>query len=514
MLIKSFNANVALRRISILIGFCVTITFYCTWKWNFQIPGHVRAGSFSTQHVAFWQHLGTSLEDARPPCPPIQINNDIPLNSSKKFEPLDTMKPRLDRLNLPPVDEQSLLRAHYVMRTSAQRLSESLPFTRDSVGIVTTANPKYMPVLLVSLRMLRKTGSTLPVEVFVGSKAEYDHHTCEHILRKLNARCRIISNIYEKAPGVKPLQHFQFKIFSILFSSFQHVLFLDADAFPVNDPSSFFKHAPYSSHGLVTWPDYWANTASAHFFHIAGIPDVPVSTRLSSESGQVLLNKGVHRLSLLMMVYYNYFGPEYYYPLLSQGGDGMGDKETYIHAAMAVDAPFYQVKRILTTLGAWRGSSYNTRAMAQYDPAQDFNYKSPHLSHAHMEKEWHQDDASVQSSAPASPTSRATRDDTEVVLLKFAFIHQRDPKLDPSKIMTGNGPIVDGATGKLARMWDGAQEWEDSVGYDLEKRVWEALEEEGCRKNRRGKRKDEEACRRIKIYRKTVFGKEWRWRWH
>ena len=52
-----------------------------------------------------------------------------------------------------------------------------------------------------------------------------------------------------------------------------------------------------------------------------------------------------------MMVYYNYFGPDYYYPLQSQNGPGQGDKETFSAAAVAVNSPFYGVKTPCQPLG-------------------------------------------------------------------------------------------------------------------------------------------------------------------
>lgn len=245
--------------------------------------------------------------------------------------------------------------------------------------------------------MLRRSGCKLLVEVLVDSPSEYNATICEDVLPSLNARCRILSDIYNTATAVMPLKSYQFKIFSILFSTFQNVLFLDADAFPAHDPTHLFTNAPFTTHGLVTWPDFWAMGASPHYHHIAGIPEVPRATRLSTESGQLMLDKAKHSESLLMMVYYNYYGQDYYSPLLGQGGAGAGDKDTFLPAAMAVDAPFCQVRHPILALGRFhrkREGDFHAAAMAQANPIVDYNYKTPHQSHVYTQVEWLPEDTS------------------------------------------------------------------------------------------------------------------------
>ncbi|KAF2193525.1 glycosyltransferase family 71 protein [Zopfia rhizophila CBS 207.26] len=180
---------------------------------------------------------------------------------------------------------------------------------------------------------------------------EYNATVSKEVLPSLNARCRVLSDIYFQGPNTALPKSYQFKVFTILFSGFEDVMFPDADAFPAHNPDELFISEPYTTHGLVTWSDPFANTASSHYFHIAGLPPVPVGTRYSTEFGQLLLNKAKHAASLVLMVYYNYCSPSYYYPLLCQRSHGAGDEETFIHAAMAIDTPFYQVKTGVSSLG-------------------------------------------------------------------------------------------------------------------------------------------------------------------
>ncbi|KAF2646806.1 alpha-1,2-mannosyltransferase [Massarina eburnea CBS 473.64] len=393
---------------------------------GFAAPTNWKSLDFDTAMKTFWPSLAAALRDATPNTPTIGVEDGLPTANNTRFDPLEPNKQRVERLNLTVADEKTLFRAHYHMRTSALRLGAQLPYKPATTGIVTTVSPKYMPIFLVSLRMIRRTGCTLPVEVFVGDWSEYDHDACESLLPSLNARCIVQSDIYSKAEHIAQPHHFQYKIFAILFSSFQNVLFLDSDAFPAHDPTSLFKTQPYTSHGLVVWPDIWANTVSSHYYHVAGIPEVPVSTRLSSESGQLMLDKARHRESLLMMVYYNYYGPTHYYPLLCQGNHGAGDKETFIHAAMALDLPWYQVKQSSAPLGRWNEKKYKFVGMGQVDPTLDFVYGRPMPNHLHTSEKWEdgdikQSDSAIELKAPQKPTP--------------FFIHSMVRKYDPTKVL-------------------------------------------------------------------------------
>jgi alpha 1,2-mannosyltransferase len=66
--------------------------------------------------------------------------------------------------------------------------------------------------------MLRRTGTTLPVEVFLGSPDEYEELVCDIILPSLNAKCIILSILIPFS-----LKHYRLKTFAILFSSFESV---------------------------------------------------------------------------------------------------------------------------------------------------------------------------------------------------------------------------------------------------------------------------------------------------
>jgi alpha 1,2-mannosyltransferase len=460
---------------------------------SFSTPGRVHpknitaASGFPSQLTSFWQELALSLEGARPNAPAIKVENGNPSDEYTKYEPLRDDKKPPERLDLTDENELELFRTHYHMRTEAQRLGPSLPYVANTRGIVTTVGGKYLSIFLVSLRMLRRTECDLPVEVFLDDWTQYNADFCEKTLPSLNAKCRILSDIYSKANGIAPPDHFQFKIFSILFSSFQHVLFLDADSFPAHNPTDLFDNAPYTTHGLVMWPDIFGLTVSSHYYHVAGIPEIPVSARYSSETGQLMLNKGVHKESLMMMVYYNYFGPQYYYPLLCQGSHGAGDKETFIPAAEVMGLPWYQVRRGVVAIGNVKNGEFGLVAMAQNDPKADYMYKAPHPSHNHDHDSWPTavDDPRIKASPPSKP--------------KPFIIHNNFHKLEPGLILRMDGPTRDG-DGKRQRMYGGKEGLIEKFGYDVEERLWEAISEVGCQQS-------EELCDEMKEHTQEVFGK-------
>ncbi|KAK9481592.1 mannosyltransferase putative-domain-containing protein [Lipomyces starkeyi] len=425
------------------------------------------AAHFPPELIRFWINFADSLVKARPVCSEIRIDHAPPNDSETRFEPDNPNKQRVDFLRLSAEDQQAVKNSHSFMVKQALHKAPNVFYNCGTRGIVTTAGPRYVPILLVSLRMLRRSGSKLPVEVFLGSWDEYNSTICEGIFPSLGARCRVLTDIYNKAPSVTKPEHFQFKIFAILFSSFEDVLFLDADAFPGNNPDDLFLTEPYSSYGLVTWPDIFGNTASPLYFQIASISEPPVNLRLSSESGQLLLSKSKHAADLLLMTYYNYYGPSYYYPLLCQGSHGAGDKETFIHAAMALERPFWDVRERPWVLGHWKNGQFGLVAMAQHHPGDD----------------WRIANGQNRSNDPTIP--------------RPLFVHNHFHKLDPKTIIGEGGPTRD-AEGNYQRMWGPEESILDRFGHDLEQDVWKEILITACEGRT-------DTCAKVKDYYNVMY---------
>ncbi|KAG9695590.1 nucleotide-diphospho-sugar transferase, partial [Aureobasidium melanogenum] len=393
------------------------------------------------------------------------------------FWKTNTETPRPDLLNLTANDVATMRFAHSAYMQSAQHIS--LPYQTGALGIVSSAAGKYLPVFAISLRMLRRTGSQLPVELFVDTEAELASHTCQTLLPSMNAHCLRLEDRLGK--WARYLASFQVKVFAILASSFENVLFLDADAFVAKDPSHAFVQEPFSSTGLVTWPDLWASSASAHLFEITGQPVPAMNALASTESGQLLVSKSSHALTLLLAAYYNYYGPDVYYPLMSQGGPGEGDKDSFIHAARVAQAPFHQVKKCVDTIGYYEHGAYHGGAMLQYDPTQD------------------------STSASASVTTMDNPPD--------AFsVHHNIPKYDPVQLFD-TGVLVDAKTGIPHRIIGTKEETEKRFGRDVERELWEEIEYVTCElanqivgwKTIPTTQDGKGTCDKVRWYRKEVF---------
>lgn len=456
--------------------------------------------TFDTTVQEFWKNVTTALIDAQPQCDPIRAKNGTPPNFQKSFKPLDAETPSQTPRDFTIEDETALSQAHRLMRTSAQRLGPKLPFSKGKMGLVATVNAENTASLLISLRILRRTGCDLPFEIFIDNLSSYKRNLCETVLPSLNARCVVLPTIYDVAEKLEQPNLSLQRTLAILFSSFHHVLFLDSASFPVRDPTVLFSTHPYSTYGLTTWPGRFPVTASERFYDIARISKEVSSSRRSTASGQMMLDKDKHRESLLMMVYYNYYGRDYFYPLLSSGSRGAEGMETVIPAAMAVGLPWYQVQTRAQAVGRTEDGRFRASGMAQADPAADFEEKThpttksgvsenqnqnvPHPTRFRRTKSLHRPNAIRKTSQPI-------------------FMHHALQSLDPAKILTDTDSTAQTRSGQPTRMWGSRAEMQEVFGYDFEARVWSVMAVEGCREDR-----ESEMCERIRAYVESVFG--WR----
>lgn len=158
---------------------------------------------------------------------------------------------RLDTVHMANKSFKITKAAHELVVTVIPDYAALGNYEVGSRGIVTVGGGNFNPVVLVTIRMLRKKGSILPVEVFIPEHDKFDPYFCNTVLPTLNARCITRPKFDE----VK-IWKYQYKAFALLFNSFEDVLFIDADSIPIIDPSEYFISEPFISTGLVTWPDF------------------------------------------------------------------------------------------------------------------------------------------------------------------------------------------------------------------------------------------------------------------
>jgi alpha 1,2-mannosyltransferase len=247
-------------------------------------------------YVHFSRRLVRILKETQPRVPSLTKTNSISAIGfhDNKNKPLK--RPDYVPITPPQVEQMRLAHQNFVEGIS----NLTLPYKSGSRGIVSTAGGTHLPIFIVSLRMLRRSGSVLPVELFLrADEARGDNYLCQELLPSLNARCVILDDFFPT--GLIKLEKYQYKIFSVLFSSFEDVLLLDADNFPVHNVDHAFKTEPFTSTGLVTWPDFWISSASEKFYKIQGKPCPLTTVRASTESGQVIVSKRTHSAVLQLL---------------------------------------------------------------------------------------------------------------------------------------------------------------------------------------------------------------------
>lgn len=230
--------------------------------------------NYNPNLVSFWDRLSrVLLEDGKPQCPDLPTSGpgteiEAPINKFRNIPPNFSFRP--DLIHLPEEDVKELKSAHERYVSMIPGLARQLPFNQTSKGIVTTASGSFLPVLAVSLRMLRRTGSFLPVEVFIETREAYEPEFCEEILPQLNAKCFILSEILGAVSvTIDPIKY-QLKAFALLLSSFDDVLLLDSDNLCIEQPEILMSSEPYISKGMVSWPDY-VSPLSTFYITLASI---------------------------------------------------------------------------------------------------------------------------------------------------------------------------------------------------------------------------------------------------
>uniref|UniRef100_A0A0L0NQQ2 Alpha-1,2-mannosyltransferase n=1 Tax=Candidozyma auris TaxID=498019 RepID=A0A0L0NQQ2_CANAR len=303
---------------------------------------------------------------------------------------------------------------------------------RNSAGYVLIGGGKYSWLAYLVVKQIRMTGSTLPVEVFIPTKSDLDARFCNEIMPKYNARCNMLDlSLLEYLSLKFNLSGYQYKMLAIMASLFENVIYLDSDLYPLKNVEYLLTSDLYKEKGLLIWPDYWSRTTNPKYYEIAGLHVPEKKVRYSqydraqaekkgeglrdlkdytfkdsnfhdfentlpnptSEAGVMLVNKTSHVRTLLLALYYNVYGPNFYYPLLTQGGAGEGDKETFIAAATVMQEPWFQTQKQFMWVGyhSEDTSKFESKALGHYDPitAKDDDKPAPLIfSHCSYPKHW------------------------------------------------------------------------------------------------------------------------------
>lgn len=424
-------------------------------------------------------------------------NVNIAIHDNNEDTPILSRNYLLDCLYLPDVMFEAMKTSHdYFVNNIPNSCPKS---TYHGDGIVFIGGGKFSWLSLLSIENLRFTGSKLPIELIIPTKDEYEPQLCEEILLKLNAKC---VKLYEMLPNKDfKLSGYQYKSISLLASSFEKVLLLDSDNMAVMNPDKLFSSKLFNDNGLILWPDFWRRITHPLYYKLSGkkifnnrvrdgidkvipIDYLPILEdidndvafhdldgtipELSTESGQILVNKSSHFKMLLLSFYYNYYGPRNYYPLFSQGGNGEGDKETFYAASNYFNLPTYQVNKPVESIGHWDNQKYYGVGMVQFDPITD---------------KLNQDNYEIE----LLKEIKESGDRFHYYPLKFfdylhnveskpMSIHSNFPKFEPISLINEKKLFNDDGDGNQWRLYKD----QPNIGFDFELRQWELINKYFC----------------------------------
>ncbi|KAH8594398.1 mannosyltransferase putative-domain-containing protein [Bisporella sp. PMI_857] len=285
------------------------------------------------------------------------------------------------------------------MRQQMQALQKEMPnwskYKKISSGrgyVMATGGFFLDRVFPVGIQMLHRLGSKLPIEIWTKDEGEYKNtvKVVEGLAKDFGMRitCYKFSdylNITEFPDGYN--QNYLMKALTILMSSFEEVILLDADNVPMLSPEPLLESKEYAETGLILWPDFWANSASSTLHELLNFP---YNFFRTCESGQIVLDKRKHFESLILACYYNWYGDPFY-KLLTLDGMGAGDKDTFVLGAQTLGRKFHFTERPLELMRAvylngtqWHDdTSVFNGAMGQFNP---LNMKQIMFMHMHAPK--------------------------------------------------------------------------------------------------------------------------------
>jgi ADP-heptose:LPS heptosyltransferase len=221
-------------------------------------------------------------------------------------------------------------------RVACEQFIRSIPecatvFTGRGI-VIAAGGCRYFTNAWVTINLLRQLGCRLPIQVWYLGPQELDQ-TMAELLRPLNVECVDAFEIRKKTPS-RILGGWELKCYAVLNSSFEEVLFLDADNVPVRNPEYLFQASEYQKSGTIFWPDLGSFEKTRYVWELLGLkcPDGP-----EFESGQMLVNKSRCWRSLSLAMWLNE-NSDFFFRYLH------GDKETFHLAFRKLGEPFTLVQ--------------------------------------------------------------------------------------------------------------------------------------------------------------------------
>ncbi|MDR3402005.1 MAG: hypothetical protein P4L99_05855 [Chthoniobacter sp.] len=186
-------------------------------------------------------------------------------------------------------------------------------------GIVICAGgTRYFTNAYVCIRMLRRMGCELPIQVWHLGKGEMSRKMIS-VLLKLRIE-HVDALAFRKKYPARILKGWELKCYALIHCPFKEVLLLDADNTPLINPEILFEGAEFKEHGALFWPDRWPMSNPA-IWEMCGL-SAELSSENEFESGQILVDKSRCWAALNLAMWMNEYS-DFFYRYVH------GDKETF-----------------------------------------------------------------------------------------------------------------------------------------------------------------------------------------
>lgn len=231
-------------------------------------------------------------------------------------------------------------------------------------GILTVGGGKYWPGIVVMVKLLRELGCNVPVEIWYRGECEtiypedfYDGTIQQYAgidciySAKYNVRMIDIDQRSTKFDdsrikrGDVAKGGWEAKLYAIYHTALTHVLYLDADAYCVSDPSPLFDLV--KDKGFVYWQDLPNQQRSVKWDNV--FPDGPANV-MQVQGGQLLVNRET-AWRLIHLCHYMCQHSDYYFRYM------YGDQDTW-RVGLAVLSKHDATVYLNIGKAEWRGVAF------------------------------------------------------------------------------------------------------------------------------------------------------------
>ena len=232
-------------------------------------------------------------------------------------------------------------------------------------GIVYTASGQTLALALASIRIARRLGCLLPVQVwYIGDELEPDQLA---ILRAMDVQPKDILeeqrrfreftsfNIHHAYGSSR---NYHIKTLVLLLTEFEEILYLDSDNMPLRDPTFLFDSANFKEMGALFWPDFWKFPVDNPIWQITA---QRCEDEWEQESGQLVLDKRRSWEPLLLSMFFQK-DHAFYFSLI------LGDKDTFRMAWKILNRAYYMEPQPPAIGGRIRQGRFCGHTMIQHGP--------------------------------------------------------------------------------------------------------------------------------------------------